>query len=69
MVYDIRTRYAVPVDAFVGAGSLILTHRYSDQQVLLNSKIHNSYNLTNPPIPENAYYLPIELLRQGWKRT
>jgi hypothetical protein len=37
--------------------------RYSDQQVPLNTKIHNSLRHLNPPIPENTYYLPIKPLR------
>ena len=31
--------------------------RYSDQQVPLNSKIHNSLRRPNPPILENTYHL------------
>ena len=60
MVHDVGTQHAVPVGAFVGAGSLISTHRYSDQQVPLESKIHNSLRRSNPPILENVYYLPID---------
>jgi hypothetical protein len=69
MGYDVGTRHAVSVGAFVGAGFLISTHRYSDQQVPLNSKIHNSLRRPNPPILENIYYLPIKPFSQGWKKT
>jgi hypothetical protein len=36
--------------SFVGAGSLMIMQRYSDQQVPLNSMIHNSLMRPNPPI-------------------
>jgi hypothetical protein len=38
-------------------------HRYSDQRVPINSKIHNSLRHSNPPILEDIYYLPIEPLK------
>jgi hypothetical protein len=37
----------------VGAGSLMLIQRYSDQQVPLNSKTHNSLRPLNPPNPRH----------------
>ena len=40
---------------------------YSDQQVPLNSKIHNSLRRLNPPILENADYLPIKPLSNALK--
>ena len=39
----------VSAGAFVGAGSLMTTQPYSDQQVPLNSKTHNSLMHLNPP--------------------
>jgi hypothetical protein len=33
-------------------------YRYSDQQVPLKTKIHNSLRYPNPPILENIHYLP-----------
>jgi len=40
--------------SFVGAGSLMTMQRYSDQQVPLNSKIHNSLRHLNPPSVANT---------------
>jgi len=34
---------------FVGAGSLMAIHRYSDHQFPPNSKVHNSLKCLNPP--------------------
>ena len=41
----------------------MLIQRYSDQQVPLNSKLHNSLRRSNPPILENTYYTSYSLNR------
>ena len=41
------------------------TQRYSDQQVPLNSKIHNSLRHLNPPIPEDIYETCLETQRSA----
>ena len=46
-----RRHHRFIAQTFVGAGSLMPMQRYSDQQVPLNSKIHNSLRHPNPPIP------------------
>ena len=43
-------RHIVLVGTSVGAGFLMPMQRYSDQQVPLNSKIHNSSRRANPPL-------------------
>jgi hypothetical protein len=57
MVYDAWAPHIVSIDAFVGAGFLMIMHRHLDQQLPLNSKIHNSLRCPNPPILGSIYYL------------
>ena len=49
---------------FVGAGSLMSIHCYSDQQFPPDSKIYFGSKHLNPPVLENTHYFSINLLSQ-----